>query len=48
MARPLRIELPGGLFPVTSRRDRREPSYLEDADRLQTSRAGLTFCLFSN
>jgi hypothetical protein len=46
MARPLRIEFPGGLFHVTSRRDRREPSYLADADRLQTSRAGLTFCLF--
>ena len=34
MARPLRIELAGGLYHVTSRGDRREPIYLRDADRL--------------
>jgi REP element-mobilizing transposase RayT len=33
MARPLRIEFPGGLYHVTSRGDRREAIYLSDADR---------------
>ncbi|MBK7353664.1 MAG: transposase [Nitrosomonas sp.] len=33
MARPLRIEFPGGLYHVTSRGDRREPIYLDDSDR---------------
>lgn len=33
MARPLRIEFPGGLYHVTSRGDRREVIYLSDADR---------------
>lgn len=33
MTRPLRIELPGGLYHVTSRGDRREDIYLCDADR---------------
>ena len=33
MARPLRIELAGGLYHVTSRGDRREAIYLNDADR---------------
>jgi putative transposase len=33
MARPLRIELSGGLYHVTSRGDRREDIYLGDADR---------------
>ena len=33
MARPLRIEFPGGLYHVTSRGDRRENIYLCDADR---------------
>lgn len=33
MARPLRIEFPGGLYHVTSRGDRREPIYEDDADR---------------
>ena len=33
MARPLRIELAGGLHHVTSRGDRREDIYLNDADR---------------
>ncbi len=33
MARPLRVEFPGGLYHVTSRGDRREPIYLDDADR---------------
>lgn len=34
MARPLRIELAGGLYHVTSRGDRRENIYLNDQDRL--------------
>lgn len=34
MARPLRIEFPGGLYHVTSRGDRRENIYLDDADRI--------------
>ena len=34
MARQLRIELAGGLYHITSRGDRREPIYLQDADRL--------------
>jgi putative transposase len=33
MTRPLRIELAGGLYHVTSRGDRREDIYLVDADR---------------
>jgi REP element-mobilizing transposase RayT len=33
MARPLRIELFGGLYHVTSRGDRREDIYFSDADR---------------
>lgn len=33
MARPLRIELSGGLYHVTSRGDRREAIYLSDDDR---------------
>jgi REP element-mobilizing transposase RayT len=33
MARPLRIEFAGGLYHVTSRGDRREDIYLNDADR---------------
>jgi putative transposase len=35
MARPLRIELAGGLYHVTSRGDRREDIYFDDADRVQ-------------
>ena len=34
MARPLRIELAGGLYHVTSRGDRRVDIYLDEADRL--------------
>jgi REP element-mobilizing transposase RayT len=34
MARPLRIELAGGVYHVTSRGDRREDIYSDDADRL--------------
>jgi REP element-mobilizing transposase RayT len=34
MARPLRIELAGGLYHVTSRGDRREDIFLDEADRL--------------
>jgi len=33
MARPLRIELAGGLYHVTSRGDRREDIYFDDVDR---------------
>lgn len=33
MARPLRIELSGGLYHITSRGDRREAIYLSDDDR---------------
>ena len=35
MARPLRIELAGGLYHVTSRGDRREAIYLDDLDRTE-------------
>ena len=34
MARPLRIEFPGGVYHVTSRGDRQEPIFIEDRDRL--------------
>ena len=34
MSRPLRLELAGGLYHVTSRGDRRENIYRDDADRL--------------
>lgn len=33
MARPLRLELAGGLYDVTSRGDRREDIYFGDTDR---------------
>ena len=33
MARPLRIELAGGLYHVTSRGDRREDIYADTEDR---------------
>ena len=33
MSRPLRIELAGGLYHVTSRGDRREDIFVNDADR---------------
>ena len=33
MARPLRLELAGGLYHVTSRGDRREDIYDDDEDR---------------
>ena len=33
MARPLRLEIPGGLYHVTSRCDRRENILLSDTDR---------------
>lgn len=35
MARPLRIELAGGLYHVTSRGDRREAIYRDEQDRAQ-------------
>ncbi|RRQ21110.1 transposase [Thiohalobacter thiocyanaticus] len=34
MARPLRIEVAGGLYHVTARGDRREDIYADEADRL--------------
>jgi putative transposase len=34
MARPLRLELAGLLYHVTSRGDRREAIYLDDEDRI--------------
>ena len=34
MARPLRIELAGGLYHITARGDRREDIYFGEADRL--------------
>ncbi|MDP1558174.1 MAG: transposase [Nitrosomonas sp.] len=34
MARPLRIELSGGLYHVTSRGDHRDEIYLDDSDRI--------------
>jgi putative transposase len=34
MSRPLRIEFPGALYHVTSRGDRREPIFVDDADRV--------------
>ena len=34
MARPRRLEFPGATYHVTSRGDRREPSYRDDADRV--------------
>ena len=33
MSRPLRIELPGALYQVTSRGDRREDTFFDDTDR---------------
>ena len=35
MARPLRLEIPGAIYHVTSRGDRREPIYEDDVDRLE-------------
>jgi putative transposase len=34
MSRPLRLEFPNALYHVTSRGDRREPIYEDDADRV--------------
>jgi hypothetical protein len=33
MARPLRIEFAGAVYHITSRGDRREPIFSDDADR---------------
>jgi len=33
MGRPLRLELAGGLYHITSRGDRREDIYVNDSDR---------------
>ncbi|MHB1331380.1 MAG: transposase [Sulfuriferula sp.] len=59
MTRPLRIEFPGALYHVTSRGDRREPIFEDDADRqafvgivaLALDRfdaCALAFCLMDN
>ena len=59
MTRPLRIEFPGAVYHVTSRGDRREPIFEDDADRqvfvgivaLALNRFGacaLAFCLMGN
>ncbi len=59
MSRPLRIEFPGAVYHVTSRGDRREAIYLDDADRLaQLAIVGqamvrfdaqvLSYCLMGN
>ncbi|WP_205631617.1 transposase [Collimonas pratensis] len=34
MSRPLRLELAGGVYHITSRGDRREDIYIDDQDRL--------------
>jgi hypothetical protein len=33
MARPLRIQMPGGIFHVTDRGNRRQPIFLDSDDR---------------
>ncbi len=59
MSRPLRLEFPGALYHVTSRGDRREPIFRDDADRsalldvlaqaLDRFDAGcLAYCLMGN
>lgn len=59
MTRPLRIEFPGAVYHVTSRGDRREPIFEDDADRqafvgivaLALNRfdaCALAFCLMGN
>ena len=59
MSRPLRIEFPGAIYHVTSRGDRREPIFDDDADRqmfLETVGAALerfdayalAYCLMDN
>ncbi|MGM9485033.1 REP-associated tyrosine transposase [Roseateles sp. NT4] len=59
MSRPLRIEFPGALYHVTSRRDRREDIFVDDMDRarlLAVVAQGmarfdaqvLAYCLMSN
>lgn len=59
MARPLRIEFPGAIYHVTSRGDRREPIYDDDADRQgfldvlgealdRYDACALAFCLMDN
>jgi len=47
MSRPLRLEFPGAVYHVTSRGDRREPIYVDDADRAEhpkVSGSGLAVC----
>jgi REP element-mobilizing transposase RayT/AraC-like DNA-binding protein len=59
MSRPLRIEFPGAVYHVTSRGDRREAIYRDDADRLahleviaqamdRFDAQALAYCLMSN
>lgn len=59
MARPLRIDFPGGIYHVTSRGDRREPIFVDDRDRTlliealaqalgRFDAAALAYCLMGN
>jgi len=48
MSRPLRIELAGGLFHVTSRGDRREAIYADDVDRTVWLDVFAEICDFCN
>jgi len=44
MARPLRIELAGALYHVSSRDDRRENIFIDDSDRHQWLEIFETVC----
>ena len=59
MSRPLRIEFPGAVYHVTSRGDRREDIFADDADRAalltllgqaaqRFDAVVLSYCLMSN
>ena len=59
MARPLRIDFPGGIYHVTSRGDRREPIFADDRDRMllievlaqalgRFEATALAYCLMGN
>jgi REP element-mobilizing transposase RayT len=48
MARPLRIELAGGLYHVTSRGDRREDIYRDDEDRAAWLEVFASVCMRFN
>ena len=42
MSRPLRIEIPGAVYHVTLREDRREPTFRDDEDRVMFLAFSLT------